>query len=68
MNYDVTNSLSPHRRVLAQVTCEVTEPRATRINEGLLQINVDISTMCSPDEEIEEMLELKSYVMFAYIG
>ena len=42
---------------MAQVTCEVTAPRATRVNEGLFFVNVELSQMCSPDDDAEERLD-----------
>lgn len=38
-------------RVLAQVSCEVVEPRPSRPNEGKLQINVHLSPMAAPHFE-----------------
>lgn len=38
-------------RVLAQVSCEVVEPRPSRPNEGKLQINVHLSPMAAPHYE-----------------
>jgi exosome complex component RRP45 len=38
-------------RVLAQVTCEVAEPKSTRPNEGLLFINVEVGAMAAPNFE-----------------
>lgn len=34
-------------RVLAQVSCELGQPKATRPNEGLLYINVELSPMAA---------------------
>ena len=58
-------------RVLAQASCSIVEPRATRPNEGLLLIHVDFTPMCAPrfvdraggsgnpvDEEITEVSRL----------
>lgn len=58
-------------RVLAQASCSIVEPRATRPNEGLLMINVNFTPMCAPrfvdrssgpgnpvDEEITEVSRL----------
>ena len=38
-------------RVLAQVTCEVGQPKSTRPNEGLLFINVELGPMAAPHFE-----------------
>ncbi|XP_065076962.1 uncharacterized protein Rrp45 [Ochlerotatus camptorhynchus] len=38
-------------RVLAQVSCEVVAPRATRPNEGTLFINVELGSMAAPHFE-----------------
>lgn len=38
-------------KVLAQVTAEVTQPKATRPNEGLLHFNVEIGPMAAPNFE-----------------
>uniref|UniRef100_U5EZA1 Exosome complex component RRP45 n=1 Tax=Corethrella appendiculata TaxID=1370023 RepID=U5EZA1_9DIPT len=38
-------------RILVQVSCEVVEPRATRPNEGLLFINVELGPMAAPHLE-----------------
>ena len=35
-------------RVIAQASCSIVEPRATRPNEGLLMINVNFTPMCAP--------------------
>ncbi|KAJ8867135.1 hypothetical protein PR048_032999 [Dryococelus australis] len=45
-------------RVLAQVSCEVMVPKATRPNEGLLHINVELSPMGAPSFEIGRGSEL----------
>jgi len=58
-------------RVIAQASCSIVEPRATRPNEGLLMINVNFTPMCAPrfvdrasgpgnpvDEEITEVSRL----------
>ena len=34
-------------RVLAQVSCEVTEPKQARPNEGVLFVNVELSPMAA---------------------
>ncbi|XP_072040118.1 exosome complex component RRP45-like isoform X2 [Amphiura filiformis] len=38
-------------RVLSQVSCEVTQPRAARPNEGSLIVNLELSPMASPSFE-----------------
>ena len=37
-----------HFRALAQVSCEVVEPKESRPKEGLLFVNIDLSPMASP--------------------
>jgi exosome complex component RRP45 len=44
--------------VLAQVSCEVQQPKATRPNEGLLFLNIELSPMGSPDFEVGRQSEL----------
>ncbi|XP_055639433.1 uncharacterized protein LOC129777266 [Toxorhynchites rutilus septentrionalis] len=44
-------------RVLAQVTCEVVAPRATRPNEGTLFINIELGPMAAPHFESGRMSE-----------
>ncbi|KAI0226826.1 Exosome complex component RRP45 [Lamellibrachia satsuma] len=38
-------------RAMAQVSCEVTTPKQTRPNEGLLYVNVELSPMAAPHFE-----------------
>nr|CAD7397329.1 unnamed protein product [Timema cristinae] len=45
-------------RVLAQVSCDVMAPKATRPNEGLLHINVELSPMGAPHFESGRLSEL----------
>lgn len=45
-------------RVLAQVSCEVVAPRATRPNEGTLFINVEMGPMAAPHFEAGRMSEV----------
>lgn len=45
-------------RVLAQVSCEVQQPKATRPNEGLLFVNVELSPMGAPHFEVGRQSEL----------
>lgn len=45
-------------RVLAQVSCEVVTPRATRPNEGTLFINVEMGPMAAPHFEAGRMSEV----------
>ena len=44
--------------MLAQVTCEVQQPKATRPNEGLLFLNVELSPMGAPHFEPGRQSEL----------
>ncbi|XP_064637673.1 exosome complex component RRP45-like isoform X2 [Lineus longissimus] len=39
-------------RVLAQVSCEVVEPKLTRPTDGILYVNVELSPMASPGFEV----------------
>lgn len=45
-------------KVLANVTCEITEPKATRQNEGLLHINLELGPMAAPHFESGRQCEL----------
>ncbi|XP_021926294.1 exosome complex component RRP45-like isoform X2 [Zootermopsis nevadensis] len=45
-------------KVLAQVSCEVQQPKATRPNEGLLFVNVELSPMGAPHFEVGRQSEL----------
>ncbi|PSN53584.1 Exosome complex component RRP45 [Blattella germanica] len=45
-------------KVLAQVSCEVQVPKATRPNEGLLFLNVELSPMAAPHFEAGRQSEL----------
>lgn len=45
-------------RVLAQVTCEVQEPKPSRPSEGLLNINVELNPLSSPHFEKGRQSEL----------
>nr|CAD7606992.1 unnamed protein product [Timema genevievae] len=45
-------------KVLAQVSCDVMAPKATRPNEGLLHINVELSPMGAPHFESGRLSEL----------
>lgn len=49
-------------RVLAQVTCEVTQPKQIRPNEGILYINVDVGPMASPHFEANRSTDLSVYL------
>jgi hypothetical protein len=44
--------------VLAQVSCEVQQPKPTRPNEGLLFLNIELSPMGSPHFEVGWQSEL----------
>jgi hypothetical protein len=45
-------------RVLAQVSCEVQQPKLNRPNEGLLFLNIELSPMGSPHFEAGQQSEL----------
>ncbi|CAG2060048.1 unnamed protein product [Timema podura] len=45
-------------KVLAQVSCDVMAPKATRPNEGLLHINMELSPMGAPHFESGRLSEL----------
>lgn len=45
-------------RILAQVSCEVQPPKATRPNEGLLFLNIELSPMGAPHFEVGRQSEL----------
>ncbi|XP_059051302.1 exosome complex component RRP45 [Achroia grisella] len=49
-------------KVLAQVTCEVTQPKQIRPNEGILYINVEISPMAAPQFEANRQTDLTVYL------
>lgn len=49
-------------KVLAQVTCEVTQPKQIRPNEGILYINVEISPMTGPQFEANRQTDLSVYL------
>jgi len=44
-------------KVQAQVSCQVTEPRVTRPNEGILSVYVDLSPMAAPKFELGRLTE-----------
>ncbi|XP_013408376.1 exosome complex component RRP45 [Lingula anatina] len=44
-------------RVLAQVSCEITEPKQTRPTEGLLNVNLELSPMAAPHFEAGRLSE-----------
>lgn len=46
------------RRVLAKATCDVQLPKATRPNEGLLHINVELSPMAAAHFETGPLSDL----------
>jgi len=50
-DYGCCTAVVGQTRVLAQVSCEVVEPRPSRPNEGKLQINVHLSPMAAPHFE-----------------
>lgn len=45
-------------RVLAKATCDVQLPKATRPNEGLLHINVELSPMAAAHFEVGPLSDL----------
>ncbi|KAJ0179509.1 hypothetical protein K1T71_005221 [Dendrolimus kikuchii] len=49
-------------KVLAQVTCEVVQPKQIRPNEGILYINVEISPMAAPQFEANRQTDLLVYM------
>lgn len=49
-------------RILAQVTCDVVEPKSTRPNEGLLFINVELGPMAATHFEAGRPSELSVQV------
>lgn len=49
-------------KVLAQVTCEVTQPKQIRPNEGIIYINVEISPMTAPQFEANRQTDLVVYL------
>jgi exosome complex component RRP45 len=54
----VTHKVIHFPRILAQVSCEVQQPKPTRPNEGLLFINVELSPMGAPHFEAGRQSEL----------
>lgn len=49
-------------RVLAQVSCEVTQPKQIRPNEGILYINAEISPMAGPQFDGKSQSDLPVYL------
>lgn len=49
-------------KVLAQVSCEVTQPKQIRPNEGILYINAEISPMAAPQFEANRQTDLSVYL------
>ncbi|CAK1578629.1 unnamed protein product [Parnassius mnemosyne] len=49
-------------KVLAQVSCEVVQPKQIRPNEGILYINVEISPMAAPQFEANRQTDLTVYL------
>ncbi|XP_023942882.2 exosome complex component RRP45 isoform X2 [Bicyclus anynana] len=49
-------------KVLSQVSCEVVQPKQIRPNEGLLNINVEISPMAAPQFEANRQTDLTVYL------
>ncbi|XP_063530630.1 exosome complex component RRP45 [Cydia strobilella] len=49
-------------KVLAQVSCEVVQPKATRPNEGILYINVELGPMAAPQFEANRQTDLSVYL------
>ena len=54
----MTHKVIHFPRILAQVSCEVQQPKPTRPNEGLLFINVELSPMGAPHFEAGRQSEL----------
>ncbi|XP_030029263.2 LOW QUALITY PROTEIN: exosome complex component RRP45 [Manduca sexta] len=49
-------------KVLSQVTCEVTQPKQIRPNEGILYVNVEIGPMAAPHFEANRQTDLSVYL------
>lgn len=49
-------------KVLAQVSCEVVQPKQIRPNEGILYINAEISPMAGPQFEANRQSDLSVYL------
>ncbi|XP_050362650.1 exosome complex component RRP45 [Nymphalis io] len=49
-------------KILAQVSCEVVQPKQIRPNEGVLFINVEISPMAAPQFEANRQTDLTVYL------
>ncbi|XP_046978313.1 exosome complex component RRP45 [Vanessa cardui] len=49
-------------KILAQVSCEVVQPKQIRPNEGILYINVEISPMAAPQFEANRQTDLTVYL------
>lgn len=49
-------------RVLAQVTCEVAQPKSIRPNEGLLFVKVELGPMAAPNFEANRSSDLSVQV------
>lgn len=45
-------------RVLAQVTCEVQQPKSSRPSEGVLYINIELNPIAAPHFEVGRQSEL----------
>ena len=63
----VSNAASVDR-VMSQVSCEVTTPKQTRPNEGLLYVNTELSPMAAPHFEAGRFVqETSSYFMLCLL-
>lgn len=49
-------------RVLANVSCEVVQPKQIRPNEGTIYINLEISPMAAPQFEANRQTEFSVYL------
>ncbi|CAG9091571.1 unnamed protein product [Plutella xylostella] len=49
-------------RVLAQVSCEVVQPKQIRPNEGILYVNVELGPMAAPQFEANRQSDLSVYL------
>lgn len=45
-------------RVLAQVSCEIQQPKSSRPSEGLLNVNIELTPMAAPHFEAGRQSEL----------
>lgn len=49
-------------RVITQVSCEIQQPKTTRPNEGLLHVNVEISSMAAPHIEPGRSTDISNHL------